>query len=261
MRCTLAVCGARCLMLLLAGEVAPAAAHPHVWITDVTTFVFEGRQLVGLRHRWTFDEFFGSFVIEEHDLDGDGRFDPAETAALREAAFDNLEEFDYFTHLRIDGDAWRLREIEAFRATIEDGVLIYEFTLSLPRAGRPRSRRSCGRRLRSRILCRAAARRARSGALRGPAGRRLHLRHPRGHRAPDLLRHGLSTGDHARLRDQLTCSGPLRAALLALVLLGRRRPDGGAGEPVREPAERQLAHRRRGAARAGPARDRSGGRC
>jgi ABC-type uncharacterized transport system substrate-binding protein len=119
-------------VLLLAGEVDPAAAHPHVWITGVTTFVFEDRQLVALRHRWTFDEFFGSFVIEEHDLDGDGRFDSAETAALREGAFDNLAEFDYFTHLRIDGDAWRLREIESFAARIEDGVLIYEFTLSLP---------------------------------------------------------------------------------------------------------------------------------
>jgi ABC-type uncharacterized transport system substrate-binding protein len=118
--------------LLLVGEVAPAAAHPHVWITDVTTFVFEDRQLVGLHHRWTFDEFFASFVIEEHDLDGDGRFDPAEMAALREGAFDNLAEFDYFTHLRIDGDVWPLREIESFAASIEDGALIYEFTLSLP---------------------------------------------------------------------------------------------------------------------------------
>ena len=119
-------------LLLLVGEVAPAAAHPHVWITGVTTFVFEDRQLVALRHRWTFDEFFGSFVIEEHDLDGDGGLDPAETAALREGAFDNLEEFDYFTHLRIDGEAWPLRTIESFAAHIEDGELVYEFTLSLP---------------------------------------------------------------------------------------------------------------------------------
>ena len=118
--------------LLLVDEIAPAAAHPHVWITAVTTFVLEDRQLVALRHRWTFDEFFGSFVIEERDLDGDGRFDPAETAALRQGAFDNLEEFDYFTHLRIDGHAWPLRAIEAFAARIEDGVLVYEFTLALP---------------------------------------------------------------------------------------------------------------------------------
>lgn len=119
-------------VLLLAGEVDPAAAHPHVWITNVTTFVFEDRQLVGLRHRWTFDEFFGSFVVEEHDPDGDGRFDPAETAALRQGAFENLEEFDYFTHLRVDGDSWPLREIASFAARIEDGKLVYEFALPLP---------------------------------------------------------------------------------------------------------------------------------
>jgi ABC-type uncharacterized transport system substrate-binding protein len=75
-------------LLVLLGQAAPAAAHPHVWVTDVTTFVFEGRQLVGLRHHWTFDEFFGSYVIEQHDVDGDGRFDPAETAALRQGAFE-----------------------------------------------------------------------------------------------------------------------------------------------------------------------------
>jgi ABC-type uncharacterized transport system substrate-binding protein len=119
-------------LLLLAGQVTPAAAHPHVWITGVTTFLFEGRQLVGLRQHWTFDEFFGSFVIEEHDVDGDGRFDPTETATLRQGAFDSLAEVGYFTHLRVDGEAWRLHEIERFRASIEDGVLIYEFTLALP---------------------------------------------------------------------------------------------------------------------------------
>jgi ABC-type uncharacterized transport system substrate-binding protein len=118
-------------LLLLAFENDPVAAHPHVWITNVTTFVFEDRQLIALRHRWSFDEFFGSFVIEEHDLDGDGRFDTDETAGLREGAFDNLETFDYFTHLRVDGEARPLRSVESFEAHIEDGVLVYEFTLLL----------------------------------------------------------------------------------------------------------------------------------
>ena len=119
-------------LVLLVGEVGAAAAHPHVWITDVTTFVFEDRQLAALRHRWTFDEFFGSFVIEEHDVDGDGRFDPAEIATLRQGAFDNLAEFGYFTHLRIDGEALPLRPVGSFSARIEDGVLVYEFDLPLP---------------------------------------------------------------------------------------------------------------------------------
>ncbi len=120
------------LALLLAGQASPAVAHPHVWITGVTTFLFEDGQVVGLRHRWTFDEFFGGFVIGEHDVDHDGSFDPAETAALRQSAFDNLQELDYFTHLRIDGEAMPLREVETFQASIEDGVLVYEFTLPLP---------------------------------------------------------------------------------------------------------------------------------
>src|SRR5687768_1728837 len=82
------------VVLLLHGGVA--AAHPHVWITSITSFVFEGPELVGLRHRWQFDEFFSSYVIEEHDADGDGSFDAAELASLQEGAFSDLREFDYF---------------------------------------------------------------------------------------------------------------------------------------------------------------------
>lgn len=110
----------------------PAAAHPHVWIDAVATFVFDGGALVGLRHRWQFDELFGSFVIEEHDLDGDGRFDEAEIKAVREQAFSNLREYDYFTHVRIDGEEVLLHEVSDFAARIENDVLVYEFALPLP---------------------------------------------------------------------------------------------------------------------------------
>ena len=119
------------LAVLTLGSGAPGA-HPHVWITSVTTFLFEERRLVGLRHRWEFDELFGSFVIQEHDANGDGAFDAAETASLKQNAFASLRDHDYFTHLRIDGKLVPLTDVEAFEATIEDGLLSYEFTLSLP---------------------------------------------------------------------------------------------------------------------------------
>ncbi|MEM7021510.1 MAG: DUF1007 family protein [Pseudomonadota bacterium] len=117
---------------LIAGNAEPAQAHPHVWVDHVTTFVFEDRQLVALRHRWAFDAFFGSFVIEEHDVDRNGAFDVEEMAALRAAAFANLDEYSYFTQLRVDGELQQLHNVAAFEASIDDGVLVYDFTLRLP---------------------------------------------------------------------------------------------------------------------------------
>ena len=74
------------VFVLLSGMGGPALAHPHVWITDVTTYVFEGRNLIALRHRWEFDTFFSSFVIQKHDANGDVQFDAEETEALQAAA-------------------------------------------------------------------------------------------------------------------------------------------------------------------------------
>jgi len=126
----LALVGSAAAMIAL--PTSAPEAHPHVWINDVTTFVFEERALVALRHHWTFDEFFSSFVIEEHDHDGDGRFTPDELASLRAGAFDNLRDANYFTHLRVDGEEVALERVEEFRARIDDGVLIYDFLLPLP---------------------------------------------------------------------------------------------------------------------------------
>jgi ABC-type uncharacterized transport system substrate-binding protein len=116
----------------LGGRSGPVAAHPHVWIDAVATFVFEGGSLVGLRQHWRFDEFFSSFVIEEQDANGDGAFDQAEIDAIREQAFGNLREYGYFTHARRGGDKLPLDQVSEFAARIEDDLLVYEFTLVLP---------------------------------------------------------------------------------------------------------------------------------
>jgi ABC-type uncharacterized transport system substrate-binding protein len=71
-RVSIAATGA---LLVFMGAGEPVAAHPHVWIDAVVTFVFEDGHLVGLRHHWKFDEFFGSFVIEEHDVNRDGELE------------------------------------------------------------------------------------------------------------------------------------------------------------------------------------------
>jgi ABC-type uncharacterized transport system substrate-binding protein len=119
---------AGCALALGAG---PAAAHPHVWINAVATFLFEDRILVGVRHHWEFDEMFGSYVIEEQDADRDGKLDRAEIASVQANAFSNLRDYDYFTHVRIDGKEMPMDEVTNFAARIENGVLVYEFTMPL----------------------------------------------------------------------------------------------------------------------------------
>ena len=119
-------------LLAFGGRSGPVVAHLHVWIDAVVTFVFEGGSLVGLRQHWRFDEFFSSFVIEEHDANRDGAFNQTEIDAIREHAFGNLREYGYFTHARLDGDKLPLDQVRDFTARIEDDLLVYEFTMMLP---------------------------------------------------------------------------------------------------------------------------------
>ena len=93
---------------------APAQAHPHVWVTVETTLLSEGGAFVGLRHKWTFDEFYTAMAIEGLDKNKDGKYDREELAELAKVNIESLKDFAYFTLLRAcqsapeDGGAARL---------------------------------------------------------------------------------------------------------------------------------------------------------
>lgn len=118
------------LSVVWAGE---ARGHPHVWVDAITTFVFDdSRRVVEIRHLWRFDDFFGSFVQQEFDRDQNGRFDGDEVARVRDDGFKALEEFGYFTTVRIDGEVMPIEDVASFEARLDRGVLVYEFGLALP---------------------------------------------------------------------------------------------------------------------------------
>ena len=52
---------------------APAQAHPHVWITFETTVLYDKGTFIGVRHKWTFDEFYTAMAIEGLDKNKDGK--------------------------------------------------------------------------------------------------------------------------------------------------------------------------------------------
>lgn len=125
---------------LLAGfaMLAPAAAHPHVWV-DLKTeaHVDEEGRLAAVTVTWIFDEFYSAFALDGLEKPG-GDYKPEDLAALTEVNMSNLAEFQYFTEVTQGGEAAAFGEPhDARSAWNEDsGRLTLTFTLPIaePRA-------------------------------------------------------------------------------------------------------------------------------
>jgi ABC-type uncharacterized transport system substrate-binding protein len=124
-------------MRLLQGAVAlpclafasAADAHPHMWITVETTVLHENGAFVGLRHKWTFDEFYTATAIEGLDKNKDGIYDREELAELAKVNIDGLKEFAYFTHAFRAGQKLGTAEARDYWLEHKDGLLSLHFTL------------------------------------------------------------------------------------------------------------------------------------
>ena len=89
------VLGAAALVL---ASVAPALAHPHIFIDAEVTVVFDDAGAVsGLRHAWTFDQAFSSWVVQGLDTDGDGTTSPPELQQLADENLQGLADFGFYT--------------------------------------------------------------------------------------------------------------------------------------------------------------------
>jgi ABC-type uncharacterized transport system substrate-binding protein len=108
----------------------PARAHPHVFIDYTTTLVFGERGLEGLRFTWVFDEMY-STVLRVDFVKGDPTKLPPQTVkAIRERAFANLANFNYFLEIRVDDSApIKIDRIADFDVRFVQGRAVYQFTV------------------------------------------------------------------------------------------------------------------------------------
>jgi len=122
--------------LVAAGSVGlPDAsfAHPHVWATVRSEILLDDHgQITGVRHAWTFDEFYSAMAVQGLDTNGDGTFSKAELQPLAEVNVKSLKDFDYFTFVHIgDGDALPLKPPQDYSLDYDKGVITLHFTLPL----------------------------------------------------------------------------------------------------------------------------------
>ncbi len=111
---------------------ARALAHPHVWVTIETEIELgENKDIVGFRHKWTFDEGYTSFAIEGLDTNGDGTYSEEELQPLAKTNIEALKEFDYFTFPFIGEKKAALKEPADYRLEYKDKLLTLYFTVPL----------------------------------------------------------------------------------------------------------------------------------
>ncbi len=105
-RVTGAATAAYCITALVCSGAA--LAHPHVWITTETTVLYDNGTIVGLRQKWSFDEFYTSMALQGLDANNDGVYDRSELAELAKVNMDGLKEFDYFTVVKLATEKLKL---------------------------------------------------------------------------------------------------------------------------------------------------------
>lgn len=125
--------------LLMSTFAVPAAAHPHVFIDNRVTFVFDGGKVAALHLGWVFDEIFSDDLLNQFDADGDGAFDALESKAVGEGVLPNLEMFRYFTYIWVDGKQLDPIVPTDFLAIAENGVVAFAMAVKLPQPVDPRT--------------------------------------------------------------------------------------------------------------------------
>ena len=111
--------------------VAPAHAHPHVWVTMHTDLVYApDGSITGIRHAWSFDDMFSTFATQGLDSKEKGKFTREELAPLAKVNVESLKEFDYFTYAIADGKKTELTDpAPDYWLDYKDQVLTLNFTL------------------------------------------------------------------------------------------------------------------------------------
>jgi ABC-type uncharacterized transport system substrate-binding protein len=81
-----------------------ARAHPHVWVTMTSEILYApDGSVTGVRHAWTFDDMFSAFATQGLEQKTRGQFTREELAGLAKVNVESLQEYAYFTYVKVNG--------------------------------------------------------------------------------------------------------------------------------------------------------------
>jgi len=103
-------------------------AHPHVFITQCIDIIFDNKGMTDIKVYWSFDEMFSSMIIGDYDKNNNKKLESDEIINIKNGAFNNLKNFNYFSFLNINDIKTKVQEVNNFSARINKNKrLVYEF--------------------------------------------------------------------------------------------------------------------------------------
>jgi ABC-type uncharacterized transport system substrate-binding protein len=122
--------GLLALIAALAGGVASAFAHPHVWVTAASELIYApDGSITGVRHAWTFDDMFSTYALQGMESKTKGVYTRQELAPLAQTNVESLKEFGFFTFAKVDGKKQKFLEPVDYYLEYKDAALVLHFTL------------------------------------------------------------------------------------------------------------------------------------
>ena len=127
----------------LAGFSAPAAAHPHVFVTARAEILYAPDGSVkALKHIWSFDEAYSAYITQGLDKDGDGKLTPDELADLAKVNVESLPDVGFFTTAKANGKVQEFGQPSDAGLVFDNKILTLTYTLPLKTP--PHANRSFG---------------------------------------------------------------------------------------------------------------------
>lgn len=120
-------------MLLLLSAVS-VYSHPHVFVEASAGIEFQDGNPAAVHVRWVFDDFFSRMILLDF-AGGADTLTEQHIESIRTGAFENLRDYNYFTHILLEGDALNISKVQDFHVDVDGRSLIYSFRIPLQQPG------------------------------------------------------------------------------------------------------------------------------
>ncbi len=116
------------LLFFLSAKLLPSS-HPHLFIDYSAHFVFDDAGLTGIKVKWVFDEFFSITVRNDFDTNKNSQFEKKEISEIKSSIFKNIQQYDCYTYIYIDGEFFKFKKAKNFTAYYQGDKVVFEFLI------------------------------------------------------------------------------------------------------------------------------------